>query len=111
MDGLTVGAAAASIGLVGADAPLPRGAGPLVPERSKAGYRLYGLAQLNRLRALCELRHGHGVGIDEIASPPACAASPSFGAKWTRGSPPATTPAPGSTGSSASTSGCSPPEN
>ena len=39
----------------------------------------------------------------------ACAGSPSFGRRSTAGWP-APTPAPGSTGSSASTSGCSPPE-
>src|SRR5581483_2392521 len=37
--------------------------------------------------------------------------SPTCDAPSIRGSPPATTPARGSTGSSASTSGCSPPEN
>jgi MerR family transcriptional regulator, copper efflux regulator len=41
--------------------------GLVVPERTPAGYRMYGLAELNRLRALRELRLAHGVGLDELA--------------------------------------------
>jgi len=40
--------------------------GLVVPRRTDAGYRLYGLAELNRLRALRELRRSFRVGIDEV---------------------------------------------
>jgi DNA-binding transcriptional MerR regulator len=39
----------------------------VVPQRRPSGYRVYGLAELNRLRALGELRRLHGVGLDELA--------------------------------------------
>ena len=41
--------------------------GLVVPDRTPAGYRVYGLADVNRLNALRELRRLHGVGIDELA--------------------------------------------
>ena len=41
--------------------------GLVVPKRTEAGYRIYGLAEVNRLNALRELRRVHGVGIDELA--------------------------------------------
>jgi MerR family transcriptional regulator, copper efflux regulator len=42
------------------------GQGLVVPARTDAGYRVYGLAELNRLNSLRELRRAHGVGIDEV---------------------------------------------
>ena len=36
-------------------------------EQPLAGYRLYGLADCNRLAALRALRDRHGVGLDELA--------------------------------------------
>jgi MerR family transcriptional regulator, copper efflux regulator len=41
--------------------------GLVVPRRTPAGYRVYGLAELNRLRSLRELRLTFGLGIDDIA--------------------------------------------
>jgi DNA-binding transcriptional MerR regulator len=41
--------------------------GLIVPDRTEAGYRVYGLADVNRLNALRELRREHGIGIDELA--------------------------------------------
>src|SRR3954452_25403529 len=41
--------------------------GIVVPRRTPAGYRGYGLPELNRLRTLRELRLTFGLGIDEIA--------------------------------------------
>ncbi len=38
----------------------------VVPRRTPAGYRVYGLAELNRLLALRELRRAHGLGLDEL---------------------------------------------
>ena len=42
-------------------------AGLVVPSRTPAGYRLYGLRELNQLRALAELRRRFGLGIGDIA--------------------------------------------
>ena len=39
----------------------------VVPRRTPSGYRVYGLAELNRLHTLRELRRAHGVGLDELA--------------------------------------------
>ena len=41
--------------------------GLVVPERTPAGYRLYGLAELNQLRSLAELRQRFGLALDEVA--------------------------------------------
>jgi DNA-binding transcriptional MerR regulator len=41
--------------------------GLVVPRRTPAGYRVYGLAELNRLRSLRELRLTFGLGIDDVA--------------------------------------------
>jgi MerR family transcriptional regulator, copper efflux regulator len=41
--------------------------GLVVPRRTAAGYRLYGLAELNQLRSLAELRRGFGLALDELA--------------------------------------------
>jgi MerR family transcriptional regulator, copper efflux regulator len=42
-------------------------AGLVVPSRTPAGYRLYGLRELNQLRSLAELRSRFGLGIGDIA--------------------------------------------
>jgi DNA-binding transcriptional MerR regulator len=39
----------------------------VVPQRTPSGYRVYGLAELNRLNALRELRREHGLGLDDLA--------------------------------------------
>jgi MerR family copper efflux transcriptional regulator len=41
--------------------------GLLEPTRSAAGYRLYGPAELQRLRTLRELLDEHGVGLSDLA--------------------------------------------
>jgi MerR family transcriptional regulator, copper efflux regulator len=41
--------------------------GLVVPQRTAAGYRLYGLRELNQLRSLAELRRRFGVALDELA--------------------------------------------
>jgi MerR family copper efflux transcriptional regulator len=41
--------------------------GLVVPGRSNAGYRRYGIRELNQLNALGELRRHFGVGLDELA--------------------------------------------
>jgi DNA-binding transcriptional MerR regulator len=42
-------------------------AGLVVPGRTPAGYRRYGIRELNQLRALGDLRRGFGVELDELA--------------------------------------------
>jgi MerR family copper efflux transcriptional regulator len=40
--------------------------GLVSPHRTSAGYRLYGLRELNQLRALAELRQRHGIEISDL---------------------------------------------
>ena len=85
--------------------------GLVVPRRTSGGYRLYGLRELNQLRALAELRRTHTTSRSPTSSSlrgsdvSPCSARPS-----TAGSPAPTT-SPGSSGSSASTSGSWPPKS
>ena len=67
MDGLTVGEAAARTGWSARMLRYLEGAGLVVPERTTAGYRLYGLRELNQLRSLAELRRRFDVDLAEIA--------------------------------------------
>jgi len=41
--------------------------GLVVPERTRGGYRLYGLRELNQLRSLAELRAHFGLSISDLA--------------------------------------------
>jgi len=41
--------------------------GLVIPARTDAGYRLYGLRELNQLRSLRHLREHHQVELDELA--------------------------------------------
>lgn len=41
--------------------------GLVVPARSEAGYRRYGIRELNQLNSLGDLRRRFGVGLDELA--------------------------------------------
>jgi DNA-binding transcriptional MerR regulator len=40
--------------------------GLVTPHRTSAGYRLYGLRELNQLRSLAELRQRHGIEISDL---------------------------------------------
>jgi DNA-binding transcriptional MerR regulator len=40
--------------------------GLVVPRRTAAGYRVYGLPEINRLRSLRELRRRFGVGLTDL---------------------------------------------
>jgi DNA-binding transcriptional MerR regulator len=42
-------------------------AGLVRPARTEAGYRLYGLRELNQLRSLRDLRERFGIELDELA--------------------------------------------
>ena len=67
MEGLTVGEAAARTHWSPRMLRYLELHGLIVPGRTRAGYRVYGLAELNRLRTLRELRLAHGIGIDDMA--------------------------------------------
>ena len=67
MEELTVGEAAARTGWSARMLRYLEQEGIVVPRRSEAGYRLYGLRQLNQLSALRELRRRFGVEIAEVA--------------------------------------------
>ena len=67
MEALTVGQAAARTGWSPRMLRYLERAGLVMPSRSPAGYRLYGMLELNQLRTLGELRRRFGVGIDELA--------------------------------------------
>lgn len=66
MVALTVGAAAARTGWSPRMLRYLEDQSLVVPRRTPAGYRVYGLGELNQLLALRELRGRHGVGIDEL---------------------------------------------
>ncbi|HYY65116.1 MAG TPA: MerR family transcriptional regulator [Gaiellaceae bacterium] len=67
MESLTVGQAAARTGWSPRMLRYLERAGLVIPSRSSAGYRQYGLLELNQLRSLNELRRRFGVGIDDLA--------------------------------------------
>ena len=67
MDALTVGEAAAQTGWSARMLRYLETASLVVPERTRSGYRLYGLRELNQLRSLRDLREHHGVELDELA--------------------------------------------
>ncbi len=66
MDGLKVGAAAARTGWSARMLRYLERAGLVVPRRTGAGYRLYGLRELNQLRSLAELRRRFGLEISDL---------------------------------------------
>jgi MerR family copper efflux transcriptional regulator len=67
MTDLTVGAAAARTGWSARMLRYLDDQGLVVPGRTRGGYRVYGLGELNQLRALGELRRQFGVELDELA--------------------------------------------
>jgi DNA-binding transcriptional MerR regulator len=67
MDTLHVGHAAKHTGWSARMLRYLEQAGLVVPSRTPAGYRLYGLRELNQLRSLAELRSRFGLGIGDIA--------------------------------------------
>jgi DNA-binding transcriptional MerR regulator len=64
---LTVSAAAAETGWSPRMLRYLEEHGLVAPRRTAKGYRLYGLAELNRLRSLAELRRSFDVGLVEVA--------------------------------------------
>jgi MerR family transcriptional regulator, copper efflux regulator len=64
---LTVGEAAAQTGWSARMLRYLETNGLVVPERTRAGYRVYGLRELNQLRSLRDLRDHFAVQLDELA--------------------------------------------
>jgi MerR family transcriptional regulator, copper efflux regulator len=62
----TVGQAAAETGWSARMLRYLERHGLVQPLRTAAGYRLYGLPELNRLRSLLELRQRHGLELSEL---------------------------------------------
>ena len=67
MDAATVGEAALRTGWSARMLRYLERTGLVVPRRSTAGYRLYGLRELNQLRSLAELRRRFHVEIADLA--------------------------------------------
>ena len=67
MQALTIGEAATQTGWSARMLRYLEGSGLVVPERTLAGYRLYGLRELNQLRSLRDLRERHSVELDDLA--------------------------------------------
>jgi DNA-binding transcriptional MerR regulator len=67
MESLTVGRAAAETGWSARMLRYLEEHGLVRPERSEGGYRLYGLAELNRLRALRDLRQRFMIDPSDLA--------------------------------------------
>ena len=67
MDGITVSEAAGRTGWSARMLRYVERAGLVVPRRSGSVYRLYGLRELNQLRALAELRRRFRVELNELA--------------------------------------------
>ena len=67
MDGVIVGEAARRTGWSARMLRYLERTGLVVPRRSASGYRLYGLRELNQLRALAELRRRFHVEISDLA--------------------------------------------
>ena len=66
MDRLTVGEAAARTGWSARMLRYVEQAGLVLPARTAAGYRLYGLRELNQLRSLAELRRRFGIELSDL---------------------------------------------
>ena len=67
MDGLPIGAEANATGGSARMLRYVEGARLVVPRRSEAGYRLYGLRELNQLRSLAQLRSRFGAELTDFA--------------------------------------------
>jgi DNA-binding transcriptional MerR regulator len=93
---LTVGEASARTGWSPRMLRYVERLGLVVPDRTPAGYRLYGLRELNQLRSLADLRRRFGVALDELAFAVRLRREPELRASvetWLAGSDAAETPA------------------
>ncbi|MGI8420671.1 MAG: MerR family transcriptional regulator [Gaiellaceae bacterium] len=67
MERLTVGEAAERTGWSARRLRYVERVGLVVPRRTDAGYRLYGLRELNQLQSLRELRSSFGLELSDLA--------------------------------------------
>jgi MerR family transcriptional regulator, copper efflux regulator len=67
VDAVNVGAAAARTGWSPRMLRYLERTGLVVPRRTAGGYRVYGLLELNQLRALVELRRKFGLQLTDVA--------------------------------------------
>src|SRR3954452_6594681 len=67
MDALTIHEAAGTTGWSARMLRYVERVGLVEPKRSPSGYRLYGPAELQRLRTLRELLDEHGIGLSDVA--------------------------------------------
>jgi MerR family transcriptional regulator, copper efflux regulator len=67
VEDLNVGSAAARTGWSPRMLRYLERAGLVVPRRTAGGYRVYGLLELNQLRALAELRRKFGLQLTDVA--------------------------------------------
>jgi DNA-binding transcriptional MerR regulator len=67
MEPLTVGKAAAETGWSARMLRYLEEHGLVVPARTRGGYRVYGLSELNRLRSLRDLRRRFGIDPSDLA--------------------------------------------
>ena len=67
MDGLTINEAAETTGWSPRMLRYVERVGLVEPRRSESGYRLYGPAELQRLRTLRELLAEHEIGLSDLA--------------------------------------------
>jgi DNA-binding transcriptional MerR regulator len=67
MDALTIHEAAETTGWSARMLRYVERVGLVEPERSRSGYRLYGPAELQRLRTLRELLAEHDIGLSDVA--------------------------------------------
>ena len=67
MDGLTINEAAETTGWSPRMLRYVERVGLVEPRRSESGYRLYGPAELQRLRTLRELLSDHEIGLSDLA--------------------------------------------
>ena len=64
---MTVGAAARETGWSARMLRYLEAQGLIVPPRTRSGYRLYGLSEVNRLQSLRDLRSRFGIELAELA--------------------------------------------
>ena len=91
MDGLKVGEAARRTGWSPRMLRYLERFGLVVPRRTSAGYRRYGLRELNQLRSLAELRQRYGIDISDLVFAARLRREPELRGPSTAGSPASTT--------------------
>ena len=79
MDGLTINEAAQTTGWSSRMLRYVERAGLIEPKRSSGGYRLFGAAELQRLRTLRELLERHEIGLSDVAFAQRLRAEPELG--------------------------------